>query len=113
LIPIRVADCDRPGLLAAVVGFDLFGHPEAQARATLLEGVASATTGRAKPTSKPGFPGAERAISTAARFPGTPPSIWRVPARNPNFTGRDDEELRDPLAPGQQNIVRGYELPRV
>jgi DNA-binding transcriptional LysR family regulator len=92
LIPIRVANCDRPGLLAAVVGFDLFGHPEPQARARLLEGVASAATGRAKPTSKPGFPGARRAISAAVRFPGTLPSTWgRVPAHNPNFTGRDDE----------------------
>jgi hypothetical protein len=91
LIPIRVADCDRPGLLAGITGFDLFGPAETQAKMTLLEGVASATSGRAKPKSKPGFPGAARAISTAARFPGTLPSTWRVPARNPNFTGRDDE----------------------
>jgi len=91
LIPIRVAECDRPGLLAAVVGFDLFGCDQAQARARLLEGAAGATSGRAKPTSKPGFPGAGRAVSTAARFPGTLPSTWRVPARNPNFTGRNDE----------------------
>ena len=91
LIPIRVADCDRPGLLASVVGFDLFGLEEEQAKAALLEGVVSATRGRAKPESKPGFPVAERAISNAARFPGTIPSTWRVPARNPNFTGRDNE----------------------
>lgn len=90
LIPIRVAECDRPGLLAAVVGFDLFGCDQAQARVRLLEGVAGATSGRAKPKSKPGFPGA-RAISNAAPFPGTLPGTWRVPLRNPNFTGRDDE----------------------
>lgn len=91
LIPIRVGECDRPGLLAAVVGFDLFGLEDAQAKAALLDGVASATRGRAKPESKPKFPVGGRAISTAARFPGTGPSIWRMPARNPNFTGRDDE----------------------
>jgi hypothetical protein len=90
LIPVRVGDCDREGLLAAVVGFDLFGLDDQRAKATLLDGIANAISGRAKPTSMPVFPGTGRAISTAP-FPGKMPKIWRVPPRNPNFTGRDDE----------------------
>ena len=94
LIPVRVADCDRPGLLGAVVGIDLFGRAEEEAREALRSGVATATSGRGKPQSKPGFPDTGRAISTAAQFPGAMPSTWHVPARNPNFTGRDDAVSR-------------------
>ena len=35
LLVTRVTDCDRPGLLAGVVGVDLFGRTEAEARARL------------------------------------------------------------------------------
>lgn len=70
LLPVRVADCKRPGLLAAVVSVDLFGLTEAQARAALLTMVAA---GRAKPHTPPGFPGAqaERAAPDPAPFPGS------------------------------------------
>src|SRR5215813_3182981 len=49
LLTVRVADCDRPGLLAGVVGFDLFGLTEAAAKARLRAKVAAAIAGRAKP----------------------------------------------------------------
>ena len=37
LIPVRVADCLQPGLLASVVSFDLFGLNEEDARRRLLD----------------------------------------------------------------------------
>jgi hypothetical protein len=88
VLPVRVSDCDRPGLLAGVVGVDLFGVSEAKARTRLREMVARAEAGRAKPRSRPSFPAVERAMPVEARFPGALPSIWEVPARNPHFTGR-------------------------
>ncbi|SNQ51913.1 TIR protein (fragment) [Frankia canadensis] len=57
LLVARVADCDRPGLLGQVVSFDLFGMPEADARAQLLRAARLAVSGgRAKPTAPPPFP---------------------------------------------------------
>ena len=35
LLPVRVKQCDRPGLLAGVVGVDLFGVDEAEAAGRL------------------------------------------------------------------------------
>src|SRR5256885_12388328 len=49
LLPIRVQDCARPGFLSGVVGVDLFGKSEADAKATLRRAVVSATQGPAKP----------------------------------------------------------------
>jgi hypothetical protein len=71
LLVLRVEDCDRPGLLAGVVGVDLFGTTEAMAETRLRNMVSAATSGRAKPAKKPGFPGAGRAMPHAIRFPGT------------------------------------------
>ncbi|CUU60663.1 TIR domain-containing protein [Parafrankia irregularis] len=80
LIPVRVADCARPGLLGQVVSFDLFGLPEGRARGELMARVREAIAGRAKPVSEPLFPGVSaaasrlRVVPTSAvspAFPGT------------------------------------------
>ena len=102
LLTVRVADCDRPGLLTRVVGVDLFGLGEAAAKARLRDMVSAAIIGRAKPGTPPAFPSAVRAMPHAAGFPGALPQIWKVPARNPHFTGRDAElkALEHALAAG-------------
>ena len=108
LLTVRVKACDRPDFLAAVVSVDLFGISEADARARLRTMVSSAISGRAKPAEPPGFPGYERAMPSAPQFPGALPRIWRVPARNPNFTGRGDDlaALAAALASGPTVTVR-------
>ena len=106
LLTVRVADCNRPGLLATVVGVDLFGLSETAAKARLRDMVSTAIKGRAKPEVQPGFPGAGRAMPQAARFPGALPQVWNVPARNPNFTGRRGElkQLTRALAAGAATV---------
>lgn len=91
LLPVRVEDCERPGFLGTVVGIDLFGCDEAKAKAMLRTAVATAIHGRAKPGHRPRYPGRSRAITQQAKFPGALPTVWKVAARNVNFTGRDNE----------------------
>lgn len=70
LLTVRVAKCDRPGLLATVVGVDLFGLSEAAAIAGLEDMVSATITGQAKPEVRPGFPGAGQAMPRAAQLRG-------------------------------------------
>ncbi|HEV2783999.1 MAG TPA: FxSxx-COOH system tetratricopeptide repeat protein [Actinophytocola sp.] len=98
LLPVRVENCERPGFLGGVVGVDLFGLDEADAKATLRSSIAAALSGRAK--RKVEFPG--RAVPQPARFPGALPAVWKVAARNPNFTGRDAD-----LAAVAKNLSAG------
>lgn len=57
LLPVRVAECEPPGLLKTRVFIDLVGLDEMAAQEALLAGVQDR---RAKPTSEPAFPGRER-----------------------------------------------------
>jgi hypothetical protein len=50
LVPLRVRECERPGILGSVVTLDLFGMPdEGAARECLLGMVGMVSSGRAKP----------------------------------------------------------------
>ncbi|MBL7500418.1 TIR domain-containing protein, partial [Frankia sp. CN7] len=81
LVAVRVEDCPRPGLLGQLVGVDLFGLEQADARRLLLAAVAA---GRRKPDGPPDFPGAVDAVRTPPRFPGPfrVRGVWE-PGRSP------------------------------
>ena len=102
LLPVRVAKCERPGLLSSVVRVDVFGVSEDEARERIRRMVANAMAGRAKPTVPPRFPGTG-AAAVEPRFPGMdPPSPTsarssRAPTRARTATSR----VSTPPCPGQ------------
>ncbi len=68
LLPVRVRECELKGLINQIIYIDLVGKNEAQAKATLLEGIQQE---RAKPLTKPDYPGsAPRSIEAQPAFPG-------------------------------------------
>ncbi|CAO5186457.1 hypothetical protein FAIPA1_50216 [Frankia sp. AiPs1] len=91
LLPVRVEDCPRPGLLETVVSIDLFGQKADDARARLLEGVGHALAGRAKPTATPDFPSGHAALRALPEFPGSastrPHAHGNASARNQGAAG--------------------------
>ncbi|HTA36688.1 MAG TPA: TIR domain-containing protein, partial [Solirubrobacteraceae bacterium] len=89
-VPVRVRDCELPGLHKGVIYIDLVGLAEPTARARLLEGV---RPGRGKPAAPPGFPGEaapteHEAPITTPTYPGETPPIWNVPVATRTFEGR-------------------------
>jgi TIR domain len=54
LVPVRIKECEAPGLLRTRICIDLVGLDEARARDALLSGIEQR---RAKPTHSPSFPG--------------------------------------------------------
>jgi tetratricopeptide (TPR) repeat protein len=89
LVPVRVQECQPPGLLASRVYVDLVDTDEPTAKRLLLAGLDQSG---ARPTTAP-FPGTAPARG-ATRFPGQGPEVSNLPARNRNFSGRD-ELLKD------------------
>ncbi|MEU1279578.1 FxSxx-COOH system tetratricopeptide repeat protein [Streptomyces sp. NPDC005805] len=113
-----VATADVPALLAAKLRKDLHGLDEEAALAALTEAV----EGTKRPDAPPRFPGGRPGGSRAAARPrrgadavprprlprdGDRPDVWRVPRRNPDFSGREAEiaELREGLLRGGQAVV--------
>jgi hypothetical protein len=110
LIPVRIEDCQPPGLLGSLVYVDLVKLDETTARERLLAGLPK---GRRKPSKGPQFPGASDARLTASaakpEFPGALPQYWNVPVRNRLFTGREDvlEKLHGELQRDRRAALSG------
>ncbi len=101
LLPVRIEDCEQPGLLRQLVAVDLFGVDREMAHRRLLDAI---THRRGKPVTEPDFP-ADCAVASStgasmAELPPNLPALWNVPARLARFTRR--EELLDALH-GQLN----------
>lgn len=97
LIPVRVDDVRLTQSFADYSPLDLGGldHGRAVGVLTRALGLPPLATQHASRTD--GTP----------RYPGTAPTIWSVPARNVDFTGRDAvlEQLRDQLVQGGKAVV--------
>jgi hypothetical protein len=72
LLPIRIEDCERPGLLAGVVSIDLFRLARDDASQHLLRQIDHTVTGRAKPASAPQYPVPANPVQPADK-PAFPP----------------------------------------
>ncbi|MBL7493625.1 TIR domain-containing protein [Frankia sp. AgB1.9] len=77
LLPIRLEDCPRPGLLGQIVSIDLFGRPAEVARQHLLDTIGHAVAGRAKPAAEPVFPFRD----PVPAFPDPPRPVPATPTR--------------------------------
>jgi len=73
LLPVRVAECNPPGLLGPLVYLDLVGLDADAAQQALLTGVKTERAAR-KPAGMPAFPGSQAAVqaepAAAPPFPG-------------------------------------------
>src|SRR3954447_3366444 len=102
IVPVLVEPVTLPTLYAPLIHLDLTGLDEAAAVARLRARLAGG-----RPTSAPPFPRAGPTPTDKPRFAGALPGVWRVPPRNPRFTGRDGmlTELRRRLRAGETTLV--------
>jgi tetratricopeptide (TPR) repeat protein len=115
LVPVRVEDCEPPGLLSTRVYIDLVGLDEAEAQQRLLASLREAER-PGRPTTAPVFPGLAPTkaaeLRPAPEFPGLGPAISNLAPRNPNFTGRTQllAALAESLAAGTTAVVAAHGL---
>ncbi len=102
IVLVLVEPVTLPPLYAPLINVDLTGLDEAGAASRLR---ARLTGG--PPTSAPPFPRTGPAPTDKPGFAGALPAVWRVPPRNPRFTGRDGmlAELRRRLRTGEGTLV--------
>jgi len=105
LIPVRLEPVAPPPLLASLNYHDVYGMDEPATLAALLEAV----RGPSRPTTAPGFPDTGQVVPAGGPpLPATPGALlWRLPDRNPHFTGRVDQldELATRLDTGSAPVV--------
>src|SRR3712207_5786351 len=106
IVPVLVEPVTLPPLYAPLVHVDLTGLDEAAAAARLRTRLVGG-----RPTGPPPFPRGATARSDGPGdrpgFAGALPAVWKVPPRNPRFTGRDGMliELRRRLHAGEGTLV--------
>ena len=101
-----------PGILKPLVYHDLFGLSESEACGCFGSG-----TWLLPARQEPAFAGRgtsgqlSRVGAIGPRLPGTLPRVWRVPPRNPLFTGRDMllVTLRERLLSGHRAVVQALQ----
>jgi hypothetical protein len=102
IVPVLVEPVTLPSLYAALIHVDLTGLDEDTAAARLLARLAGG-----RPTTRPPFPRATPTPTDKPGFAGRLPAVWKVPPRNPRFTGRDGmlTELRGRLRAGEATLT--------
>ncbi|WP_222271005.1 FxSxx-COOH system tetratricopeptide repeat protein [Modestobacter marinus] len=102
IVPVLVEPVTLPSLYAPLIHLDLTDLDEAAAAARLRAQLAGG-----RPTNAPPFPRAGLAPTDKPGFAGVLPEVWKVPPRNPHFTGRDGmlAELRRRLRAGEGTLV--------
>jgi TIR domain-containing protein/tetratricopeptide repeat protein len=102
IVPVLVEPVTLPPLYAPLIHLDLTGLDEDEAAARLRTRLAGG-----RPAGAPPFPRAGPAPTDKPGFAGRVPAVWRVPLRNPRFTGRDGmvAELRRRLHAGEGTLV--------
>jgi molecular chaperone DnaK len=99
IVPIRIEDCDRPGLLGNVTSFDLFGLSRARAQAVLLRNIEAAVAGTARPTAEPVFPGTSDPGASDPDASGPGPA-----AEPPDTPGPQSAPALEPYFPGPRPL---------
>jgi hypothetical protein len=102
IVPVLVEPVTLPPLYTSLIHLDLIGLNEAAAAARLQDRLAGS-----RPTRPPPFPHRHSAPSARPGFAGRLPAVWRMPPRNPHFTGRDDmlHQLRERLSAREGTLV--------